>query len=496
MARLLAVAVIVLSGAAGCRHRADPGIDRRRGGIVHAILDDRESPFYLRRRAAPTPELPVGVFDSGTGGLTVLEAIVTLDAFNNATHEPGADGRPDFASEAFVYLGDQANMPYGSYGEEGNLALLEEHILKDAQFLLGARYHPSRAARRPRRDKRPVKVIVIACNTATAYGKRAVEALLSRAGLDVRVLGVIDAGARAALAALSRREGSVGVLATVGTVASGGYPRALSALGGERVQVFQQGGLGLAGAIDGKPELLRPGARRPRAGYRGPAVDPALLRRGRYGLDWSVGRVLHDGPRDDPRRVQLNSVENYIAYHLVSLLEQLRLRARERPVPPLSALILGCTHYPFYREAIRRRLRWLRDYREGGRHLYRGLMAPEVALVDPARGVARELHRHLVRARLLGRSRLDRSAFYISVPNRDNPRVRAQLDGAGELRHRYKYGRRAGEIQEYVKRVPFSRDSVPAEAVERVRRGTPRVFELIRTYNRGCAHVQPGQRIE
>ncbi|HAL71245.1 MAG TPA: hypothetical protein DCP71_05675, partial [Verrucomicrobiales bacterium] len=58
--------------------------------------------------------LPIGVFDSGIGGLTVLEALLTLDAFNNETLKPGPDGKPDFENERFIYLGDQANMPYGN----------------------------------------------------------------------------------------------------------------------------------------------------------------------------------------------------------------------------------------------------------------------------------------------------------------------------------------------------------------------------------------------
>jgi|GEM_PF-6730244 len=60
-------------------------------------------------------QLPIGVFDSGTGGLTILQAILTLNAFNNKTEKPGGDGIPDFANEAFQYLADQANMPYGNY---------------------------------------------------------------------------------------------------------------------------------------------------------------------------------------------------------------------------------------------------------------------------------------------------------------------------------------------------------------------------------------------
>jgi len=68
--------------------------------------------------------LPIGVFDSGTGGLTVLEALLTLDAFNNETGKPGSDGKLDFSKEYFQYLADQANMPYGNYAAANKTDLL------------------------------------------------------------------------------------------------------------------------------------------------------------------------------------------------------------------------------------------------------------------------------------------------------------------------------------------------------------------------------------
>jgi len=102
--------------------------------------------------------LPIGVFDSGTGGLTVLEALLTLDAFNNETGKPGSDGKLDFSKEYFQYLADQANMPYGNYAAANKTDLLKEHIQKNMQFFL------QEASTKP-----PVKMIVLACNTATAY---------------------------------------------------------------------------------------------------------------------------------------------------------------------------------------------------------------------------------------------------------------------------------------------------------------------------------------
>jgi hypothetical protein len=63
-------------------------------------------------------KLAIGVFDSGIGGLTVFDAIVNADFFNT-THENQPDGIKDFDCEQFIYLADQANMPYSNYVEEG-----------------------------------------------------------------------------------------------------------------------------------------------------------------------------------------------------------------------------------------------------------------------------------------------------------------------------------------------------------------------------------------
>ena len=116
-----------------------------------------------------TNSLPIGVFDSGTGGLTVLEAILKLDAFNNETGEPGADGKPDFTKEQFQYLADQANMPYGNYAAAKKTDLLKEHILKNLKFLLATEYDKPTGASWITSDKKNVKMVVVACNTATAY---------------------------------------------------------------------------------------------------------------------------------------------------------------------------------------------------------------------------------------------------------------------------------------------------------------------------------------
>ena len=115
--------------------------------ITDVILNDSESFFYVDTSTYPKnrEQLPIGVFDSGTGGLTVLDAIVNFDKYNNAdrTFNANGDKKNDFEKENFIYLGDQANMPYGNYSKENKVDLLKEHIIKDVQFLLSNKYYNS-----------------------------------------------------------------------------------------------------------------------------------------------------------------------------------------------------------------------------------------------------------------------------------------------------------------------------------------------------------------
>ncbi len=257
--------------------------------------------------------LPIGVFDSGLGGLTVLEALLTLDAFNNDTLAPGKDGRLDFEKERFIYYGDQANMPYGNYGSVGKTDFLRELILKDAIFLLGKRHRLDRSTA-AREDKLPVKAIVIACNTATAYGLDDIRNAIAKWKLPVPVIGVVEAGAESLRDQPNLRpDSTVAVLATVGTCNAQAYPKAISkvlGLAGKRLpNVIQQGSVGIAGAIEGDPAFVWTGdlQRRPEP-YRGPTttnVPNTSLHA------WNLNpRGLIPGQQAN----QINSVENYVRF--------------------------------------------------------------------------------------------------------------------------------------------------------------------------------------
>lgn len=337
--------------------------------------------------------LPIGVFDSGIGGLTVLQAILALDQFHNDTLKPGPDGVPDFQNERFIYFGDQANMPYGNYSSAGKTDYLRELILKDALFLLGRRYHAEGAVRM---DKPPVKAVVIACNTATAYGLQDIRAAFQALGLPVIVVGVVEAGARGVKEARSGQGDNppaVGVLATVGTCASQAYPRligrAIGLAGLGAPMVTQHGSPGLAGVIEG---------------------DPAFT------------RSLADQALDD--------VTQLVARHRQ---EGVRL--------PLGTVVLGCTHYPLARTEIDAAFASLRADPAN-----RGLIADRITYVDPAEWTARELFRELASARLRARPgqprALEQHAFFFSVANPASPEARLSADGT--LDKDYKYGRNPG----------------------------------------------------
>ncbi len=137
---------------------------------------------------------PIGIFDSGVGGLTVFNEIVR-----------------EVPAESIIYFGDTLRFPYGPR----DLQDVKNLAFRIAKFLM----------------KNDVKIIIVACNTSTAA---ALEQLQNN--FPVPVVGVIEPGARAA--AVSTSNGVIGVIATRGTVESGAYEKALKKING-KLEVHQ-----------------------------------------------------------------------------------------------------------------------------------------------------------------------------------------------------------------------------------------------------------------
>jgi glutamate racemase len=203
----------------------------------------------------PANGAPIGVFDSGLGGLTVAKALRQL-----------------LPAESIAYFGDTARLPYGTKSP----ATVHRFTRQCLGFLMGL--HP--------------KLLVVACNTASAL---ALDKL--RDDFSVPVIGVLEPGAQAAVnvaqhSALSTQHSRIGLIATEATIASGAYPAAVRALD-PALQVI---------------------------GRACPLLVP-LIEEGREPGDLIVGLALRE--------------------YLEPFLDM-----------NVSALILGCTHYPLFAGAI------------------------------------------------------------------------------------------------------------------------------------------------
>jgi glutamate racemase len=223
------------------------------------------APRKLAPARAKKPVQPIGVFDSGIGGLTVAAALREL-----------------LPSENIFYIGDTARVPYGGKSQ----STIERYSVEISGLLLAEQ----------------AKVIVVACNTASALAVPHLQELFK-----VPVIGVIAPGAEAAVAAT--RRGHIGIIGTRATISSRAYERAIHALDPD-VRV-------IANAC---PLLV-------------PLIEEAWL--------------------DDPVTDQI--IRRY--------LEKL---VREE----IDTLVLGCTHYPLLREAIKK------------------FVGPEIQLVDSAHNCA------------------------------------------------------------------------------------------------------------
>jgi len=154
---------------------------------------------------------PIGVFDSGVGGLTVLRAL-----------------RSRLPGERFIYLGDTVRLPYGTKSRDSVL----RYSIQAGEFLI----------------RRGIKYLVVACNTASSV---AVEALRERFA-PVPVIGVVEPGAMAGCA--QSRSGQIAVIATEGTVRGGAYQRAIAAIRPDATVVARACSLFVALAEEGWTE--------------------------------------------------------------------------------------------------------------------------------------------------------------------------------------------------------------------------------------------------
>ena len=309
-------------------------------------------------------EQPIGVLDSGTGGIGTLKEIVQL-----------------LPCEDFIYYGDAGNAPYGTKSTTEVMNCVD-HVLK---ILLA----------------RNIKALVIACNTATAYGFAGIESSIRNIGSPVRVIGVVKAGSRAAVECVRETPESfaVGVLSTPGTFSSGIYPRTIA---------LEAGRMGVA--------------------------SPRVVARGCQNLADSIQFVKPD-------------LEELVRKYFMELVDELRKAGTKEK---LRAVIFGCTHYPLARRHFEKVLMELRDDPVRG-----SFVAEDFTFIDPAVETAIECREILSSEGLLAR-RMGPSevAMFVSVPSASLPSGMIGPDGT--LEDGYKYSRKPGRDVVDTKFVPLA----------------------------------------
>lgn len=486
------ILTLVLVGLSSCKDKKKTDVEII--PVTEKALNEPSSLWYADFDRFPEKDdrsqLPIGVFDSGTGGLTVLEVILKSDNLDNIDGDAEPDGIPDFRGEDFQYLADQANMPYGTYSSEGKADYLRELAVKDALFLLGDKYYELSSDKYAKGKKQRCKIIVIACNTATAYGLNDIKTLLELSGTGVKVIGVINAGVNATFddIASSRERDSlaVGVMATIGTIDSDAYRRTILQVKKERnyngfIQIVNQKGAGFAEAVDLEKDFVDLSLNAPRDTYRGPKLgdEPDDIKEDLldvYNFNYADGAVLYKKVNKKFTEFQLNSASNYARFHLVSLLEQLRQSPEQAP---LKSIILGCTHYPFLLDTLKKTIDELRTYRRNGKLIYAHLIADDFTFIDPAVFTAIECCKILREEKLMAlRTRRGQVDAFISVPSYWV--ATKNLEQNGGLTHDFKYGRAVGTEDVTTVVVPFSRDNLNPDNLKRIQSLVPFTYEMIK----------------
>ena len=426
--------------------------------ISRMALEDTSSVYYghFDRYPEDIHSLPIGIFDAGTDGLLALEKFLCIDRFDNITGKEVPDGIADFAGENFQYLAD-----FASSGDN-----LPGSAVKDALFLMGKEYYNLPSDEFRSGVKEPVKAIIMLSDVACMAAGDEIETLTSLSGTGVRVVNTLMAGINASLEGMKGRDSyCIGIMSSPGSLSSNVYESIVREAARKDgfsgvVQVFNQRCEGLGEAMEKQPGYVCDTVYSPRESYAGPVlgmdynnIDITLM--SRYNFDTSGNALLSESSHGRYVSLQLNSIENYVRYHLVSLVERHR---RSGSRIPLSCIVLEDPSYISLKDIFYKVIRELYDFRRDGVYLYRNSISGDFRFIDPIECAAEECYRILREEGALAFSVTpsELSAFAgIYVPN-------AAQDSAG-----------------FTKAVPFSPRYASPESFGIVLKEAPLTYSLL-----------------
>ena len=459
---LLLVFIFGLSFIQSCN---DDGPDIILSPIAQRAIADSSFIYYddFSYSSENISELPIGIFDTSIDGLFAVEQFLTLDKFDNITGKPVPDGIPDFGGENFQFLIDKANGPYIDYIEAGNTAFLKEHLMTNVFFLMGKSFYTLQVDDFKSGQKERVKAVIALTNSADYIAESDISNFSKATGSNVIVIGLMSSGINALFEeCVSKEQVSIGILSSGDDITVREYESAIRKKAAQSeydgvLKIVGHRAHGLNEAILMDYDYISMLSTETRANYKGPDlvkdieyVDEVVLER--YGFNTSENGLLYTRRNGEYQVLQLNSIENYVRYHVVSMVEHHR---RSGSDVPISCILLSDYKFSSVKGLIEKVLVELYNYRLDGMYLYRNSITPNVKLIDPVECAARECYMALRESRNLAlravRSELD---TYITVPalSFDDD----SYDEDGGFSYNYRIGRPAGEYKITSKAIPFS----------------------------------------
>lgn len=469
--------------------KMDSGVDNL-SLIEKNALYDTASVFYghFDRYPAELSQLSIGVIDCSADGFSVIEKLLSSDAFDNITGHRNADGIRDFAGENFQYLADLANGPYIGYVMQGNDAYLHELLVKDALFLMGDSHYNLSVDDFKSGIKPQVKAVVYADDYMELKGVDVLNRFLNQTGTGVVSVGVFRSAVEDLAKKLQGKESAcIGILYPTGMLNSREYESAVREMAAAygfdgTLQVYNQAAVGLSGALRGEEQFLSPQAMKPRNDYAGPVIglsynniDISLL--DRYNFNMSGNAMLKTISGVSYGVLQLNSFENYVRYHLVSIVERHR---RSGSKIPLSSILLVDYRYGELLDVMENVMKELYDYKRDGIYLYHNVISRDFKFVVPLESTAVALYSMLREYDILAlNSTKSGLKPFISMPSTGIPFE--YTDTSGALLPGFKFHRNVGTENIYTKELPFAPRYIDKKKLESIEIRTPLTYSLIRS---------------
>ncbi len=481
----IAILILSLIAVMGCAEKVE---EISLPAIAQSAIYDETSIYFqdYGHYNEDISGLPIGVMDWSLEGYSVVETFLTADCYDNVTGDREPDNIVDFGGENFQVLLDMANGPYYPYIVDGHDDFLQEQVLRNVIFLTGRSYYNLAMDETPMGIKPRVKLVIVASPVADFKVMDDINNFLEATGTGVKALGVMSCGIESMVADIaSKKEVSVAVLFPDGGLKARNYEEALRKAAVDngfagKLNVFGQETEGLSQAIKGNMDYIDTAATRLRLNYQGPQIgisynniDLALIER--YNFNYNGNNLLTKKRPDGSLDIQINSVENYIRYYMVSVIERHR---RSGSTTPISKFYLADFRYHSIKDIVDKVISELYNYRRDGMYLYRNSIDANYKIVDPMECAVRKSYAMLRENDLLAvRGAKSELYSFITMPSTSLPE--GYVTAEGNLVDSVKYSRAPEAEFLTTKQLPFDSRYLEDKEIARIADNSPNAFLLI-----------------